>query len=180
MSLIKVCSPPVLCWSNGGACGAPPIPGDKGSSSPTALMRRHWSSLACSRSECWIGLSPGSFSTLPSKTGGCSMPPEEQSLCKSFENKEIILNFLENASYFIAVTFSNLAPRGALLPSLFLWKWPRQFGCSQMTKSGGPAPGSPYLHCRLTQTLRLRLNMDAPASPRRFSSPISFPLAFQS
>ena len=120
MSLIKVCSPPVLCWSSGGACGVPPIPGGKGTSGPTVLMRRDWSSSAPSRSEYWIVLSPGSFSSLPSKTGGFGMPPEEHRVFAILlRTKRSSLTFLKNASYFIAVTFSNLAPRGALLPSLF-------------------------------------------------------------
>ena len=92
----EVCCPPtkplLVQW---GACGVPPSTGDKGASGPMAPMGWTWVTLSTSRSECWMVLSPGPFSSLPSKTGGFSSLQKHTESLGVFENQENILHFPE-------------------------------------------------------------------------------------
>ena len=91
-----VCSPPTKPPpAQGGACGVPPITGDKGVSGPRHPWGGHWSPSAPSRSECWMVLSPGSFSSLPSKTGGFSSLQKNTESLGVFENQENFPHFPE-------------------------------------------------------------------------------------
>lgn len=148
----------------------PCVPGDKGFSGPTRRLAGHWSSSAPSRRECWMVLSLVSSHAV-SKDGRLQYAARKtQSLCKALRTKRPSFTFLKSASYFKAVTFSNVAPmvfsdllyfsesgQGSLQVSQFP---------HQVTRPVGPGPGGPSFHCILTQTLRLRLRK-APASPSR-------------
>lgn len=78
MYLIKVYSlqakTPLVQW---GACEASPVPGDKGVSGPTRPLSWTLIILSTLKERVLDGFEPGSFSSLPSKTGGFNMPPEK-------------------------------------------------------------------------------------------------------
>ena len=180
MYLIKVCSlqaeTPLAQW---GAHGAPPIPDDKGVSSPQHPWAVHWPSSAPSRSECCMVLSTVPSHHCPQRLEASTCLQNNIEPLQVFENQGIILHFLEKCILLHSSDLFQCGSRGVLLPSLFLWKWPGQFGClqspRQVTSPGGPGPGGPSF-----QTLRLTLNVDAPASPSRIliSSPSLFRLLF--
>ena len=185
MYLIKVCSlqaeTPLAQW---GARGAPPIPDDKGVSGLQHPWAGHWSSSAPSRSECWMVLITVPSHHCPQRLEASTCLENNMESLQVFENQGIILHFLEKYILLHSSDLLQCGSRGVLPPSLFLWKLPGQFGClqslHQVTRPVGPGPGGPSFHWILIQTLRLRLNMDAPASPSRIliSSPSLFLLLF--
>ena len=93
--MTSVAHPPSPRRPRGVPVGSLPSQVIRGFQAPQDLWAGHWSSTAPSRRECWMVLSPGSFSSLPSKTGGFSSLQKNTESLGVFENQENFPHFPE-------------------------------------------------------------------------------------